>query len=92
MSGTLLLQAGDPLERDLLAIRRPARREISIDTGRKIAHRVMTEIVDADEAVVATIAHERNLMCVGRPLRSHRVSRQIGQLVRGRCTRYRRDP
>ncbi len=56
-------------ERDAPAVVRPGRARVAIDVRRHVLHRARRDVVDADEAVVCTVAHERNLPAVRRPAR-----------------------
>src|SRR5262249_51655697 len=80
--GLLHLLANNSDECDLATIRRPARELIAVGAGREIFQFAASEFINRDEAVVAAVTHERDLLAVRRPfgllIVSARVSQRFG--------------
>ena len=67
ISGSFSWTPGSRMKATRAPIRRPARHDIAICAGSKIAHAVVAEIIDRDKAVIAAIANQRDLPSIGRP-------------------------
>src|SRR5437588_12913240 len=78
----MVLLAGSADEHKLLTVRRPARHQITIRTGRDVANMLRRKIIDHDEAVVAPVRDKGDVVAVRRPLRSRVITAQLGKLTR----------
>src|SRR5690242_11537228 len=90
--GQAFFEAVDADERDLLAVRRPTWHGIAIYGRNQVADRFAAEIVDADEAVVASMRDEGNLRTIGGPLRRIIFAAHEGKCMCRRSAGYRRSP
>ena len=63
----------------MASIRRPARIKIPVGAGREVAQRVAAKFINDDEAVITSVADERDLLPIGRPLRLRVVAPREGQ-------------
>src|ERR1700748_1623139 len=80
----------------MLAIRRPPRRRITINAWRNVAHILSTalsyQIQNCDECVISAPGPESDVLPVWSPLRVALFSTQLGELARGLVTRNIRNP
>src|SRR5262249_50880037 len=88
----MILRSSGTNEDELLAIKRPVWMQITISAGRDVADPFGREIIDDDQAVVAPIGDEGDVLTVWRPLWLGLVSSQFGDLLCRLSTGYRRKP
>src|SRR5438445_4945916 len=88
----LLLQTGKTHKGNALAIRRPPWADVAISARRQIVNAVAAEIVNGDEAMIASAADKRYFASIRRPPRAGIFAPQIRELMSRSCTGYRRNP
>ena len=64
-------------EDELLAVERPVRMQIAISAGSDVVNALGRDVIDNDQAVVATIGDEGDVLAIGRPLRLSFISAQL---------------
>jgi hypothetical protein len=73
----MIFCSGHADKNELLAVRRPARRKVSINAGRNVTHALLGQIKDRDERMIPAASPERQMLSVRRPLRLAFLRRAI---------------
>src|SRR5690348_5532625 len=83
-----LLKTMDANERNLLAVRRPTWHGVTIHRRSQVADGLAAEIVDSDEAVIASMRDKGDLRAIGGPLRRIVFAAHERELTCGHCAGY----